>query len=83
MVKTPQNATEYLKSLLGKQCYFHIRLLIYYILDFAAEKIPPTKHRETPCNIPLIFYSFILYSILSSVYILATAGLRFLTPEYE
>lgn len=47
MAKTPQNATEYMKSL----------------LDFAARTIPADKHRE------------------SSLYILATAGLRFLTSQ--
>jgi Golgi nucleoside diphosphatase len=49
MAKTPENATEYLKSL----------------LDFAANIIPPDKHRDTP------------------LYILATAGLRFLTPNEQ
>ncbi|CAF0793243.1 unnamed protein product [Rotaria sordida] len=49
MAKTPDNATEYLKSL----------------LDFAAETIPPDKHRDTP------------------LYIFATAGLRFLTPDEQ
>jgi Golgi nucleoside diphosphatase len=44
MAKTPNNATEYLKSL----------------LEFASNKIPSSKHNDTP------------------LYILATAGLRFL-----
>ncbi|CAF0877667.1 unnamed protein product [Adineta ricciae] len=49
MADTPTNATEYLKSL----------------LDFAAEKIPPKKHSDTP------------------LYILATAGMRFLSQEKQ
>ncbi|CAF4558014.1 unnamed protein product [Rotaria sp. Silwood1] len=66
MAKTPENATEYLKSLLGKifSC-INLDILEDIFLDFAAEIVPPDKHRDTP------------------LYILATAGLRFLTPNEQ
>jgi hypothetical protein len=81
MSKTPENATEYLKTLLGKRFFLcKYSKIVFFLIDFAAKTIPPDKHRDTPCK----FYSYSFdYSVFLLVYILATAGLRFLSATYE
>ncbi len=51
MAKTPMNATEYLKSLLGIKIFrFSPGNMNPYFLDFASDTIPSTKHNDTPCK---------------------------------
>lgn len=82
MAKTPTNATEYLKSLLGMKTIFFFNFFILSVLDFATEKIPPTKHKGTPCKFRRILCDFNRMN-MNLVYILATAGLRFLPLKYS
>jgi hypothetical protein len=50
MAKTPENATEYLTTLLGKIYFVKTQSLIIFLIDFAAKTVPPDKHRDTPCK---------------------------------
>ena len=54
MADTPTNATEYLKSLLGRHSFEQNSEMnddeLMFLEDFAAEKIPPKKHSDTPCK---------------------------------
>jgi hypothetical protein len=50
MENSPDNATEYLKPLLGKIFFLQIRLLNIFLIDFAEKTVPPDKHRDTPCK---------------------------------
>ena len=51
MAKTPMNAAEYLKSLLGMAVIPAVSFVhhqSWFRLDFASDRIPSAKHNDTP-----------------------------------
>ena len=61
MVETPENATAYLKSLLGESVFFLILSFNNFLLDFAAAIIPSDKHRDTPCKFHKYFFILVIF----------------------